>query len=189
VVYEGAAYDTKQISFILKDDILFTRRSGDIKSFAATVRKLKIVERETVNGLYIWLLLLESQIDFDADFIEYISRSTNHASKKLTQKESLAEEILLQITTLQENTILIRESIVDKQRLVSSLLKSRVVSELEKERIRIIIKDINSLVQHTQFSFERLEYLQNTFLGLLNIEQSACPSLDGMPATRLLYCS
>ena len=172
VVHEGASYDTKQVSFILKDDILFTLRMGDIKSFASTVRKLKIIEPELVNGFNLWLLLLESQIDFDADFIEYISRSTNLASKKLTQKKSLAEEILLQITNLQENTILIRESIVDKQRLVSSLLKSRVVSELDKERIRIIIKDINSLLQHTQFSFERLEYLQNTFLGLLNIEQN-----------------
>ena len=172
VVYEDPSYNTKQVSFILKDDVLFTLRRGDFKSFAATVRKLKIVEPENITGLQIWLFLLESQIDLDADFIEYISRSTNLASKKLTEKKSLAEEILIQITNLQENTILIRESIVDKQRLVSSLLKSRVVSEIDKERIRIIIKDISSLIQHTQFSFERLEYLQNTFLGLLNIEQN-----------------
>lgn len=172
VVFEDSAYHTKQVSFILKDDVLFTQRRGDNKSFAATVRKLKIVELENINAIHIWLLLLESQIDFDADFIEYISRSTNLVSKKLTKTKPLKEEILIQITNLQENTILIRESIVDKQRLVSSLLKSRVVSEQEKERIRIIIKDINSLVQHTEFSFERLEYLQNTFLGLLNIEQN-----------------
>lgn len=172
VVFEDSAYNTKQVSFILKDDILFTLRRGDNKSFAATVRKLKIVEPENINAIQIWLLLLESQIDFDADFIEYISRSTNLASKKLTETKPLKEEILIQITNLQENTILIRESIVDKQRLVSSLLRSQAIPEAEKERIRIIIKDINSLIQHTEFSFERLEYLQNTFLGLLNIEQN-----------------
>ncbi|MGZ5135797.1 MAG: CorA family divalent cation transporter, partial [Flavitalea sp.] len=72
----------------------------------------------------------------------------------------------------QENTILARESIVDKQRLVSSLLKSRNMVEEDKERLRIIVKDIGSILQHTQFSFERLEYLQNTFLGLVNIEQN-----------------
>lgn len=84
----------------------------------------------------------------------------------------MQEDILLGITALQENTILIRESIVDMQRLVSALLKSSVVQDMEKERIRILLKDISSLVQHTQFSFERLEYLQNTFLGLINIEQN-----------------
>ena len=35
-----------------------------------------------------------------------------------------------------------------------------------------MIKDINSLIDHTNFNFERLEYLQNTFLGLINIEQN-----------------
>jgi magnesium transporter len=46
------------------------------------------------------------------------------------------------------------------------------LGDSEKERLRIIIKDVNSLLQHTEFSFERLEYLQNTFLGLVNIEQN-----------------
>ena len=68
--------------------------------------------------------------------------------------------------------ILIRESITDKQRLVSSLLKSHFIANAENERLRIIIRDINSLLQHTEFGFERLEYLQNTFLGLVNIEQN-----------------
>jgi magnesium transporter len=172
VVLENASYNTKQVSFILKDGILFTLRRDDLKSFAETVRKLKLYNAGNIKAIQIWLLLLESQIDLDADFIEYLSRSTNKISKKLAKKQPLEEEILLGITALQENTILIRESIVDMQRLVSSLLKSTTVAETEKERIRILIKDINSLIQHTQFSFERLEYLQNTFLGLINIEQN-----------------
>ncbi|WP_308445300.1 CorA family divalent cation transporter [Thermonema sp.] len=80
--------------------------------------------------------------------------------------------MLLKLTELQENTILIRESIIDKQRVVSSLLKSLMIPDEEKERLRIVIKDINSLLQHADFSFQRLEYLQNTFLGLVNIEQN-----------------
>jgi magnesium transporter len=35
-----------------------------------------------------------------------------------------------------------------------------------------LIKDVNSLINHTNFSFERLEYLQNTVLGLINLEQN-----------------
>ena len=35
-----------------------------------------------------------------------------------------------------------------------------------------MIKDVNSLINHADFSSERLDYLQDTALGLINIEQS-----------------
>ncbi len=173
IVFENKAYVSEQVSFILKKDILFTLRNADIKSFAETVRKLKPLKNlNNIKGSQILLLILETQIDLDADFIEHISKLTNTISKKLIKEKSYQEDVLIKITELQENTILARESIVDKQRLVSSLLKSESITPQEKDRLRIIIKDINSILQHTEFSFERLEYLQNTFLGLVNIEQN-----------------
>ena len=35
-----------------------------------------------------------------------------------------------------------------------------------------MLKDISSLINHTNFGFERLEYLQNTVVGLINLEQN-----------------
>ncbi len=173
VVSENQSYVSRHVSFILKENILFTVRNADLKAFADVVRKLKTFRNSQINkASQIWILLLESRIDLDADFIESLTRQTNSVSKKLLKERSFKEEILIKITELQENTILIRESIVDKQRLVSSLLKSSFIQEPEKERLRILIKDIASLLQHTEFSFERLEFLQNTFLGLVNIEQN-----------------
>lgn len=173
VVLQSKSYITEQVSFILRNEVLFTLRNADLKSFAETVRKLKTFHNGSITkALQIWLLLLETRIDLDADFIEALNRFTNNVSKKLLKQRSTEEENLLRITELQENTILIRQSIVDKQRLASSLLKSNQIEEQDKERLRIIIKDINSLLQHTEFSFERLEYLQNSFLGLVNIEQN-----------------
>lgn len=173
IVFANKSYATEQVSFILKKDILYTIRNADIKSFAETVRKLK-VHRNPLNlkGTHILLTILESQIDLDADFIEYVTKLTNGISKDLIKERRYKEEVLISLTELQENTILARESVVDKQRLSSSLLKSDELAETDKERLRIIFRDVNSLLQHTQFSFERLEYLQNTFLGLVNIEQN-----------------
>jgi magnesium transporter len=39
-------------------------------------------------------------------------------------------------------------------------------------KLTIIIKDITSLIEHVKFSFDRLDYLQDTFLGYVNIEQN-----------------
>jgi magnesium transporter len=173
VVYENKFYVARQVSFILKNGILFTLRNNDFKAFADVVRRLKTMSPGYITrGTQIWMMILETRIDLDADFIEYLSRVTNHISKKIIRDKEYQEEILLKLTELQENTILIRESIIDKQRVVSSLLKSTMIPDEEKERLRIVIKDINSLLQHADFSFQRLEYLQNTFLGLVNIEQN-----------------
>lgn len=173
IVYENKAYVTEQVSFILKKEILFTLRNADMKSFAETVRKLKVSKNTlSLRGLQILLTILEAQIDLDADFIEYVSKLTNNISTRIIKEKSYEEGALISITELQENTILARESVVDKQRLVSSLMKSHAVADNEKDRLRIVMKDIGSLLQHIEFSFERLEYLQNTFLGLVNIEQN-----------------
>ena len=68
--------------------------------------------------------------------------------------------------------MLIRENIVDKSRVCSSILRSELFPSEAKSKLSIIIKDINSLIEHTRFSFDRLEYLQDTFLGLVNIQQN-----------------
>jgi magnesium transporter len=68
--------------------------------------------------------------------------------------------------------MLMRENIIDKQRVISSMLRSEFISEELQPRLTIIIKDINSLIEHIKFSFDRLDYLQDAFLGYVNIEQN-----------------
>src|SRR6186713_3189280 len=96
IVFENKTYSTEQVSFILKKDILYTLRNADVKSFAETVRKLK-VHRNAVNlkGTHILLTILESQIDLDADFIEHVTRLTNGISKHLIKEKSYKEDVLL----------------------------------------------------------------------------------------------
>ena len=68
--------------------------------------------------------------------------------------------------------MLVRENIVDKQRLINNLMKSdKYPPELES-RFNVLQQDISSLINHTNFSFERLEYLQDTVVGLINLEQN-----------------
>ena len=68
--------------------------------------------------------------------------------------------------------MIVRENVVDKQRMMSSLLKSDKTPKSVTAKFNIMLKDVNSLINHTNFSFERLEYLQNTVLGLINLEQN-----------------
>jgi magnesium transporter len=118
------------------------------------------------------IAIFETRIDQDADSIENISREISVMSREISINKNTREEALLRITEYQELTMTLRENIFDKQRVVSAMLRSEKFQKNEHDKLRIVIKDINSLLEHTAFNFERLEYLQNTFMGLVNIEQN-----------------
>jgi magnesium transporter len=160
------------VSFILKDELLVTYREGHVRSFAECVKKIKINSKPFSNGRKIFLAIFETRVDLDADLIESISRQISVIGKSLSEENGTRVQILKKITAYQEITMQIRENIIDKQRVASAILKSEDFLEDERERLRILIKDISSLVDHINFLFERLEYLQNTFLGLVNIDQN-----------------
>jgi magnesium transporter len=172
LVADGDGFKDVNVSMILRGRMLVTYRNADIKTFAETVRKIKANSQLFEEGGQVMVTIYETRIDLDADQLELVAKEINAIGKTVTLGTSASEEALLQITRLQESTILMRESIIDKQRAVSALMRSYIFPKQHQERLRVIIKDINSLLGHTSFSFERLEYLQNTLLGLINIEQN-----------------
>ncbi|MFA5244177.1 MAG: magnesium/cobalt transporter CorA [Pedobacter sp.] len=166
-------FDYCPVSIILEKGILFTYREDDLKTFGESVKKIKSNPGSFTNGHQILLTLLETGIEQDADIIEALAKDITDLNKKLTlNKIRSDEETLLKIASFQNHNILVRENIIDKQRLVSSLMKSNIFPEEHMAVLRILIKDISSLIEHNKFAFERLEYLQNTFMGLVNIEQN-----------------
>ena len=68
--------------------------------------------------------------------------------------------------------MLIRENIFDRQRILSGILRSDRFPNDIYPKLTLMIKDVNSLISHADFSSERLDYMQDTALGMINIEQS-----------------
>lgn len=166
-------YDKEPVSFILKNNILVSvRDNSNLKSFNETVKKMFASPRNYPTGYHIFVALLETRVEYDADMIEEANSSITKLSKKLTLAEDVDEDILLEIKNMQERIMHLRENIIDKQRVVTNILKSVLMPEELKPRLNMVIKDINSLIEHTKFGFDRLDYLQDTFLGLVNIEQN-----------------
>ncbi len=164
-------FETDPVSFILKNNILVTVRGEELISFHETVKKISANPKNYPTGTHVLLALLETRVEFDADMIENMTQRITQLSNSLTLKEA-DEELLSEIKNLQEKTMLLRENIIDKQRTVSSMLRSEFIPNELQPKLSIIIKDINSLVEHIKFSFDRLDYLQDTFLGYVNIEQN-----------------
>src|SRR5690606_30679471 len=141
-------FSVQNVTFILKSHILFTYRQGDVKTFAEAVRRLKTMSTETKDhGLDVFLTILETRIDGDADLIENINLRVNHHSKSLISQNTLKEHLRLGIAQAQENVMILLQAITEKQRVVSSLVPIPEFNRLGNDRLTIIIRDIAYLLQ------------------------------------------
>ena len=165
-------YTEETVSFILTDNILTTLRECPLKSFTDLQRRLMAFPKIYDSGHVAFLSILENRIDLDADMVELISKEIAQYNKKVNLGEDISEDFLIDINQLQDNTMLVRENVVDKQRVISSILKSANYPQEYRARLNVLLKDISSLINHTDFGFERLEYLQNTVLGIINLDQN-----------------
>jgi len=162
----------ESISFILKDHMLITIRYREFKTFNDCEKKLLSAPNLFISGYDVFGYILESRIDIDADIIENLSKSVTTLRKQLFSDETDNEDILEIISRFEDMNTMIRDSLIDKQRIISSMLKSPKVPQSLQNNLKIMIKDVNSLIEYTKYNFDRLDYIHNIFLGLLGIEQN-----------------
>ncbi len=176
-------------SFIVTEKILFTLRYSESRVMFETVKKVKQFPAIFNNPSRLFISILESRIDFDADLIESVSKYISDINKNINYRQNLDEDIIHKISKCQQLTMSIREGLFDRQRVITSLHRNEDLMIENYNRLKTMIKDISSLIEHTNFNFTRLEYLQNSFLGLINLEQNKAikvftvASLTFMPPT------
>ena len=165
-------FDVEPVNFILKNSILVTSHDNELGSFNETVKRMFVNARSFPTGFHVLIALMETRVEKDADMIEDTTDMITELSTHINASDHVDEDVLIQIKDLQEKVTILRQNIMDKQRVISNFLKCDFFPEELQPRLTMIIKDINSLFEYTRFGFDRLDYLQDTFLGLVNIEQN-----------------
>lgn len=160
------------VTFILQDNFLVTLRYRELKTFTEGIKKLYLSPTLFNSGLHIFSTILEMRIDADADVLENIAKNISILRKNLLNEDLENEDLLESISFNEEFNTKLRESLIDKQRLLSAILKSPKLPDHFQNNYKIMIKDVNSLIDYTRFNFDRLDYIQNIFLGQLGIEQN-----------------
>lgn len=186
---QGEGFVVEPVSFVLSEGVLVTVRNVEFKTFAEATKRFQMNYKAYPTGYHIMISILEVRIDFDADLVEAVGRQITGLNKDISSEGHIDEEFIRRINHLQENTMLIRENIFDRQRVLSGILRSEHFPNDVYPRLQLMMRDVNSLISHADFSFERLDYLHDTVLGLINIEQNkivkifSVASVLFMPAT------
>ena len=166
------AFSIEPVPFIITEGVLVSVRTSEFRTFTESAKRLQMNYRAYSTGYHLLISILEVRIDFDADLVEALAKNIATLSKNMNLSEHIDKESLKQISHMQENTMLIRENIFDRQRILSGILRSERFPNDIYPKLQLMIKDVNSLINHADFSSERLDYMQDTALGLINIEQS-----------------
>lgn len=172
LVQNDDMFTTIPIALVINEGVLISERSAEFKTFAEVAKRIQVSHRLYPTGYHVLVSLLEVRIDMDADMIESISKKVGQLSRHITLDGKVDSNIIRRITTLQDNNMVLRENIFDRQRTISSILRSDIFPNDTYPRLTIMVKDIASLLSHADFSLNRLDYIQDTSMGLINIEQN-----------------
>ena len=169
----GDSFVVQPVSFIISNEgVLVSVRTAEFRTFREAEKRLQMSYRSFSTGYHLFISLLEVRIDYDADLVEMIAKQVAALSKDINSEDSIDKKVIHRINALLESTMSLRENIFDRQRVLSGILRSERFPNDIYPRLQLMIKDVNSLINHADFSFQRLDYIQDAALGLINIEQN-----------------
>ncbi len=171
-VTKGDSFSIEPVSFIVSEGVLVSLRDTESRTFNEAAKRLQMNSRNYPTGYHLLISILEVRIDFDADLVESMAKQIAVLSKDITASERIDSDMLKRINLLQENTMLIRENIFDRQRVLSGIQRSDRFPNDIYPKLSLMLKDVNSLINHADFASERLDYLMDAALGLINIDQT-----------------
>jgi len=172
------------ITFVLRNNQLVTVRYADPKPFRLYERLVTRPAKGEFGGERVMIGLLESFIDRLAqllettgDGIDQISREVfGNKSTKPTRKTRDLQSLIEQIGKKGDVLTLARESLVSISRLVSFHQSSGTADQRatreRRQELKIIQRDAAALSDHAAFLADKITFLLDATLGLINLEQN-----------------
>jgi len=161
------------IAFTLSGEQLFTLHDQDIPDFRLLRLRARRKSGLVSDALSILLTLFEIKLDNLADHLE-----ETHAGLEQTTclvLEGGVTELQHAIDELarhEDSNGKARLCLMDAQRALNFLLRRGRLPEHHTERVREILRDIESLLPHNTFLFEKVNFLMVAAQGFINIQQN-----------------
>ena len=100
--------------------------------------------------------------------------------------DELASEVLGRIARQEDLNGRIRRNVMDTRRAVSFMMRARMLNSEQLEESRQILRDIESLDNHTAFLFDKINFLMDATVGFININQNKIIKIFSVASVALL---
>jgi magnesium transporter len=185
------------VTFVLAKDRLVTVRYHEPRAFKTFPMRAESADLNCVNGQSILIALLEAIVDRLADLLERASREVIdisheifHPTEKKASKRDVGFQIILRRIGREEHFISnVQDSLVSLQRVSGFLGSISAASKDEKglrTRAKTLSRDVLSLSTHAESLSQKITFLLDATLGMINIEQNAIIKIVSVAAVVFL---
>jgi magnesium transporter len=169
---EGRPRNTS-VLFTVSGDRLFSMREREIPAFRLLRMRAKREPAVGANAVSLLLTLFEIKIEDLADTLEEVYTGLENVSTTVLEKSGIElESTIDELAQLEDINGKVRLCLMDAQRGLTFLLRRGRLEGGSTDRVRELLRDIDSLLPHNSFLFEKVNFLMVTTQGFINIEQN-----------------
>ncbi|MBP7564475.1 MAG: magnesium/cobalt transporter CorA [Burkholderiaceae bacterium] len=188
---------TVRVAFILNQHneelrsrgVLFSIHDEDVPVFRLLRMRARRAPGLIEDAKEVLLKLFDADAEYSADTLEDIYDELEKAGKKVLEgnvTDELAGEVLSTIARQEDLNGRIRRNVMDTRRAVSFMMRSRMLNAEQFEEARQILRDIESLDNHTAFLFDKINFLMDATVGFININQNKTIKIFSVASVALL---
>ncbi len=164
-----------RVAFVLTKQVLFSIHDEDLPVFRLVRLRARLRPGSVSNAKDVLLDLYSTDAEYSADALEEVYENLERAGKRVLSddiNDADAAEVLETIATEEDTNGRIRRNVMDTRRALSFLMRSKLLSDEQQEEARQILRDIDSLENHTAFLFDKINFLMDATVGFINLNQS-----------------
>src|SRR4051812_45914184 len=169
--------------------VLFSIHDDDIPVFRLLRLRARRAPGLIEDAKDVLLALFDGDAEYSADTLEGIYDDLEKVSKQVLSGEvtdTRAGEALEAIARQEDLNGRIRRNVMDTRRAVSFMMRSRMLNSGQFEEARQILRDIESLDNHTAFLFDKINFLMDATVGFININQNKIIKIFSVASVALL---
>src|SRR5437868_9500234 len=187
---------TTTVTIILAGHRLVTVRYDNTKPFALVENKLARTCSPSITGEMVLMELLDAVIDRCADILERCGAEIDQVSHDVFEPEAERHghakqysQILIAIGRKGDLTSKVRESLVSIGRVVtflSAVMEGVKWSKDMREQLKTMQRDVASLTDHSSYLSNKITFVLDAMLGVVNLEQNNIIKLFSVMAVVLM---
>jgi magnesium transporter len=164
-----------RVAFVMTKQVLFSIHDEDLPVFRLVRLRARLRPGSVSNAKDVLLDLYSTDAEYSADALEEVYENLEQAGKRVLSddiSDNDAAEVLETIAKEEDTNGRIRRNVMDTRRALSFLMRSKLLSDEQQEEARQILRDIDSLENHTAFLFDKINFLMDATVGFISLNQS-----------------
>ena len=177
-----------RVAFVLTKHVIFSINDEDLPAFRLVRMRARLRPGSVRNAKDVLMDLYATDAEYSADSIEEVYERLEEASKRVLADEvtDAAADVLEIIARVEDLNGRIRRNVMDTRRAISFLLRSQLLSVDQQDEARQVLRDIDSIENHTAFLSDKVNFLMDATVGFININQNKIIKLFSVVSVALM---